>query len=164
MSEKTITETVKKPNHLEDLFGFPSGSTEVTVTKPVTESEPIDQYDEKDEEIEKQFDTIKDMAQYTFENIQDQIEDVDPKFSARLHEVAGSYLSTMLDAVKQKAKMKAEKDKLVAKRTSGPSKINQTTNNTIISNTTDILKSLRNGDLSTLDGEFSIKQEKEDDE
>lgn len=160
---KIVTEVIKQPNHLEELFGVPSGSTEVTVTKKVTETEVIEFYDEKDEEIDKQFDMVKDMAQYTFETIQDSIRDVDPKFSARLHEVSGGYLSIMLDSIKNKAKLKIEKDKLVAKKTA-PSKVHQTTNNTIISNTSDIIESLKNGKLKPIDGEFIIKQENIDDE
>lgn len=158
---KVVTETVSKPNQLEELFGVPSGSTEVTVSKPVTEASSIDLYDHKDEEIEKQFDMVKDMAQFTFESIQDQIQDVEPKYSARLHEVAASYLGTMLESIKNKAKIKMEKDKLVAKK-AAPTKVNQTTNNTIISNTADIIESLRSGRLNTIDGEFSVKQEDED--
>lgn len=161
---KVVTETVKKPNHLEELFGVPSGSTEITVSKKVTESEEIELYDKKDEEIEKEFDTVKDMAQYTFESIQDQIQDVEPKYSARLHEVASSYMGHMMDAIKQKAKLKSEKDKLAAKKVAGPTKINQTTNNTIISNTSDIIESIKSGKLNAIDGEFTIKQENNDDE
>ncbi len=161
MSTKTVTETIKKPNHLEDLFGVPSGSTEISVTKPVTEPQEITIYDDKDMEIEKQFDAVKDMAQYTFETIQDSIEDVEPKYSARLHEVSANFLGTMLDAIKSKAKMKIEKDKLIAKN-KNPSKISQTTNNTIISTTSDIIESLKNGKLNAIEGEFSIKQENED--
>jgi hypothetical protein len=162
---KTVTETVTRSNPLEEVFDIPSGSTEMTVVKPVTESLPIELYDEKDVEIEKQFDTVKDIAQYTFDKIQEDILDVEPKYTARLQEVASGYLGTMLDAIKSKAKLKMEKDKIAVKKTNGGStKINQTTNNTIISTTTDVIESIRNGKLSAIDGEFTVKQENIDDE
>lgn len=159
---KTVTEVVKKPNSLEDAFGIPSGSTEITVEKKVTEATSIELYDEKDTELEQQFDVVKDMAQYTFEKIQDTIEDVEPKYAARLYEVANSYLNIMHDTIKSKAKVKMEKDKLAVKQQS-PTKINQTTNNTIISNPTDIIRSLRNGSLNAIEGEFVVKQENNND-
>jgi hypothetical protein len=160
MSTKTVTEVVKKPNTLEEAFGIPSGSTEITVEKTVTESTKVELYDEKDQEIDQQLNVIKDMAQYQYEKIQDTIEDVEPKYAGRLHEVSNAVLSTMLDAVKSKAKIKMEKDKLAVRQQS-PTKINQTTNNTIISTPTDIIRSLRNGNLNTIEGEFIVKQEEE---
>lgn len=159
---KTVTETVKTTNPLEELFNIPSGSTEMTLTKPVTESESTPLYDDKDEELEKEFDTVKDMAHFTFETIQDHIRDVDPKYSARLYEVAATYLNMMHDTVKSKAKMKMEKDKTKTKK-GGPN-VSHTTNNTIISNTTDLIESIRNGSVSkTIDGDFTITQDDEDD-
>jgi hypothetical protein len=155
---KKVTEVIKKPNTLEDAFGIPSGSTEVTVHKPVTEATSIELYDEKDTEIEQQFDVVKDMAQYTFEKIQDSIEDIEPKYAARMFEVASTYLNIMHDTIKSKAKVKQEKDKMAVKKSS-PTKISQTNNNTIISTPTDIIRSLRNGTLDAIEGEFVVKQE-----
>jgi dGTP triphosphohydrolase len=158
MSTKTVTEIVKKPNALEDAFGIPSGSTEITVEKPVTENTQVELYDEKDRELEQQINAVKDMAQYTFEKIQDIIEDVEPKYTARLLEVGSTYLNIMHDTLKTKTKIKSDKDKIAAKPTS-PTRINQTTNNTIISTPSDIIRSLRNGDLNAIEGEFIVKQE-----
>lgn len=150
------TDIPSKANHLEKIFDLPEGSTEKSkLIIADDESKDIIEYDEKDKEIEYQFQQIKDMAQYTFEKIQDQIEDVEPKYSARLHEVSSTFLNTMLDAAKSKAKIKSDKDKL-AKRSS--SKVQHTHNNTIISTTTDIINELRNKNkVDTIEGDFEIK-------
>jgi hypothetical protein len=159
MTERKV-ETIKKPNAIEDALGLPSGSTEITVSKPVTESTEIEVYDEKDNSIDKELDHIKDMAHYTFERIQDTIDDIEPKYAARLHEVSAGFLDKMLDAVKTKAKIKIEKDKLTKK---APSKITNTTNNTVISTTSDILEQLRKKD--TIEGEFKeVEKDKGKDE
>lgn len=159
---KRVEETKKITSPFEQMLNLPEGSTEITVTKPVTESTSIDLYDKKDNEIERQLDAVKDMAQYAFETIQDGIGDVEPKYSSRMNEVANGYLTTMLNAIKIKSKMKIEKDKIHTKAINP--KISNTTNNTIIANTADIIDQLKNGKMDTINGEVRIIDQDKDDE
>lgn len=109
--------TVKHVGHpLEDIFNLPSGSTEITVIERKTELAPHADYDQKDGEIEKQFQEVYDVAMSTFENQVEMLEraETDPKYIARQMEVAAQFLNTALSAANAKASLKTQKDKVLA--------------------------------------------------
>lgn len=123
INRDTITKHVEHP--LEELFELESGTTELTVTTRSTEVAPCDQFDNKDTEIEKQYQEVYDVAMNTFENAMDLLErsETDPKYIARQMEVAAQFLNTALSAAKEKAHLKQGKDRILATmRTGGGAK------------------------------------------
>lgn len=119
----TSTKVVKQTGHpLEDIFGLPSGTTEVTVIQRNTQLVEHSDFDDKDSEIEEQFQEVYDVAMSTFENQVEMLEraETDPKYVARQMEVAAQFLNTALAAAKEKANLKTTKDKLLAAQRTGP--------------------------------------------
>lgn len=113
---RTITQEVTT-DLLEDVFDL----TPCTTTKDIVviENQPIirpAEYDEKDGEIDEQFQEVYDKAMSAFEYQMERADstDVEPKYVARMHEVASGYLNTALAAAKEKAAIKSNKDKTVA--------------------------------------------------
>lgn len=118
----TSTKVVKQAGHpLEDIFGLPSGTTEVTVIQRNTQLIEHSDFDDKDSEIEEQFQEVYDVAMSTFENQVEMLEraETDPKYVARQMEVAAQFLNTALAAAKEKASLKTTKDKLLAAQRTG---------------------------------------------
>lgn len=135
----------KRRRPLENFFNLPE---EVQVEEesskelqPIeTVIKPTESYDEKDNEIEGMYDKIHRDATYTHERILDEIEDVEQNKKARFYEVAANYLNLALSAVQDRARMKEHKDKLTTKVNQSGSK---TTNQTLVINTTDLIKQLQ---------------------
>jgi hypothetical protein len=124
----------------ENLFDIESGST-VLVTEDIesTELVPFDKFDNKDIEIENQYQSIYDAAYSAFNFQITAVErGGDPKNYARNMEVANQFLSTALSAVKEKADLKQKKEKLVT--TGGSSNAKNITNNNLIMDRNDLLK------------------------
>lgn len=96
---------------LEEAFDIEPGTTITTKTERSTELATTEQYDEKDEEIEGQFQEIYDAAMAGFEDQSAEAEVVEGKYKARNMEVATQLLTTALHAAKEKANQKKEKDK-----------------------------------------------------
>lgn len=120
----TSTKVVKQTGHpLEDIFGLPSGTTEVSVIQRNTQMVEHVDFDDKDNEIEEQFQEVYDVAMSTFENQVEMLEraETDPKYVARQMEVAAQFLNTALAAAKEKANLKTTKDKLLAAQRTAPS-------------------------------------------
>jgi len=119
----TSTKVVKQTGHpLEDIFGLPSGTTEVTVIQRNTQLVEHVDFDDKDSEIEEQFQEVYDVAMSTFENQVEMLEraETDPKYIARQMEVAAQFLNTALAAAKEKSNLKMTKDKLLAAQRTAP--------------------------------------------
>lgn len=119
----TSTKVVKQTGHpLEDIFGLPSGTTEVSVIQRNTQMVEHVDFDDKDTEIEEQFQEVYDVAMSTFENQVEMLEraETDPKYVARQMEVAAQFLNTALAAAKEKANLKTTKDKLLAAQRTAP--------------------------------------------
>lgn len=119
----TSTKVVKQTGHpLEDIFGLPSGTTEVSVIQRNTQMVEHVDFDDKDTEIEEQFQEVYDVAMSTFENQVEMLEraETDPKYVARQMEVAAQFLNTALAAAKEKANLKTTKDKLLATQRTAP--------------------------------------------
>ena len=119
MATNKVTKQTGHP--LEDIFGLPSGTTEVTVIQRQTQLVEHSDFDEKDSEIEEQFQEVYDVAMSTFENQVEMLEraETDPKYVARQMEVAAQFLNTALAAAKEKASLKTTKDKLLAAQRTG---------------------------------------------
>lgn len=112
MSEKIIKEkTIEHP--LEEIFDITPGSTIVEYKEsPPTELVVCEKYDDKDEEIEEQFQNVYDKAMDAFDIQQDVVDEVEGKYVARNAEIAVQFLNAALNAAKEKSNMKQHKDKL----------------------------------------------------
>lgn len=150
MSDQFKTEVVQvATSHvLEDLFGIEPGSTMVNRLVVAEEDEDVPEvitpvvqqmYDDKDSEIDNQFQQVFNAAFMTFEAQRMSTEGMNPQFQARALEVAQQFLNTALAAASEKAKLKAAKDK-VAKPVAN---VNNTTNNLVMDRDT-MLRMLMN--------------------
>jgi len=134
---KEVEGTIEHP--LEELFEIESGTTIVSHTEKNTELVAAEEYDDKDVEIEDQFQEIFDHAIAAFEDMAAEVEIVEGKYKARMQEVANQSLSTALAAAKEKSHTKQHKDKLSVSKGKLSGK---TTNNTlIVADRNELLKS-----------------------
>jgi len=141
MDEKNV-KTIDHP--LDDVFGVEKGLTE----PPEKTSKELsiiehDEYDNKDKEIEEQLEQVRLAAMDAFEDQQDVVEIVEGKYVARNQEVAVQMLNTALAAIKEKAVLKQNKDKLIQKNSMSDPK---TVNNNIVLTNSDLLKMLQERD------------------
>lgn len=153
-----VTKTIAHP--LEDAFGIPSGTTEISKNVVSTEVTEHSEYDEKDDEIDTQLQEIADFATAGYQDFQDEIDKVEGKYKARMGEVAKQYLDVALTAIDRKLKLKEHKDKISVKKTVSAGK-GAVTNNTLIvtGNRNDVLKQLL--DDGVIDGEVIENQDGE---
>jgi hypothetical protein len=115
-------------NHpFEDLFDIEPGTTVVESKPPVIGSlVDYDMYDEKDREIEGQYEMVFNSAFDSYQTTMLNIErGSDPGNSHKNLEAANQFLSTALNAAKEKADLKFKKDK-------GKGSTNITNNNLIM--------------------------------
>ena len=113
---------------------------EVTPTQLVV----IPTYDEKDTELENQYQEIYDVAMGNVATIADEMDRVEGKYKARIGEVTATMLNVALGAVREKSVLKMHKDKMVD--TTGG---NHTTNNTlVVADRNEILKLLHDKNKS----------------
>jgi hypothetical protein len=120
MAVRKIDKIIKMGSHpLEDHFNIEKGSTEIVEYKSKTELADYKQYDEKDKELENDYQSIMDSALDLVETLKEQIaSNQEPKYLARLAEVTGQQLNVALSAAEKKAKLKDNKDKLNQKKSS----------------------------------------------
>lgn len=123
----------KRSHALEKFFSVPEESTEtdkVVVEYPLKKS---DDYDAKDAEIEKELHNVFEKAMEGYESLSEILDSVEPKYRARIAEVAATYLNTALNASTKRASQKESIKKLdmkqqeINKRASG----SKTTNNIV---------------------------------
>lgn len=109
-AEAVHTKLISHP--CEDVFDIEPGTTEV-VTEPPRQTQLVDvvTYDDKDREIEENYQEIFDRAMDTFDDIQRDLEGLEGKYKARNHEVGAQFLNAALAAAKEKQKLKEHKDK-----------------------------------------------------
>jgi hypothetical protein len=134
--------TIEHP--LEEVFDIENNSTVVEYSETLP-TPPVDApiYDEKDNEIDLQFEEVYVSAMNKVIGISDEIERVEGKYKARLGEVTATMLTVALNAAKEKRELKQHKDKLLLqKQVSGPSTVN---NNLVITDRNEILKLLQEG-------------------
>lgn len=100
-----------------------------------------EQYDNKDTEVEHQFEEVYNKALDAYELQVADIEFVEGKYKARVGEVAAQFLNTALAAAREKRMLKEHKDKLniEAMKASKPGTVNQ---NLIVADRNEILKAL----------------------
>lgn len=158
--EDKYSQMEKEIDHpLEDLLDIESGTTIVEYE----EREPTilvehEAYDEKDHEIEEQFQEVYDLAISAYTNSSDRNEGIEPKYRARNEEVAMSYLTIALSAARDKSHMKSQKDRTEKMA----SKQGTTTNNNLIVDRETLLNMLEGPDdeQDALDAEYV--EEKDD--
>lgn len=143
MSIRKIEEIIKEATHpLEDHFDIEKGSTQVVIKRRKTELNEFELYDKKEKEIEEDFQEIADVAMDVVELLRDQIESgCEPKYLARLAEVAGQQLSVALSAVEKKAKLKEMREKLNQLKNNNKSG-STVNNNVFIMNRNEVLEAM----------------------
>ena len=137
----------------ESIFNLPEGST--VVERVEVQSEPSivpPLYDDKDNEIDDQFQQVFDAAFGAYEAQRMSTEGMNPQFVPRALEVAAQFLSTALAAAKEKSTHKQRKDKLVIDA-KGAITNNNTTNNNILMDRNEMLKMLLQEQRSLADKE-----------
>lgn len=137
-----VVKEVAVAHPMEDIFDIEEGTTIVERVETLpTPLAPMEEYDVKDDEIEKQFQEVYDAAMTAFEITSESVQQVEPKFRARNEEVAVQYLTTALAAANSKAGLKQHKDKVsVSKvKASTPGTVH---NNLIVADRNDILKQI----------------------
>lgn len=140
-----VTDTPKE-HVLEATFDIEPGTTIVPVVETIpTVLTPAEEYDNKDVEIEQQFQEVYDAAMTAFEVTSETVSQIEPKYRARNEEVAVQYLNTALAAAREKAGLKGHKDKMAVTKVkaSGPQTVN---NNLIVADRNEILKKLISSD------------------
>lgn len=144
-----VNKTEKLISHpLEEVFDIESGTTAITSYE--AENLPsmlFEPYDDKDVEIEDQFQEVYEKAMTAFTSQMDDCAIVDPKYTARKSEVAAVFLNTALAAAKEKASLKQTKEKLII--ASIASKKIVTNNNLVVTSRNDLLKLLAGNSKST---------------
>lgn len=140
MDSVTKEKIVSHP--LEEEFGIEPCSTIVEYQEFIpAEIVEMPNYDEKDNEIEGKLEEIYTLAIGNVSAISDEMDRVEGKYKARIGEVTATMLNVALGAVKQKADLKAHKDKLSVDRASAgtPKTLNQ---NLVVADRNDILRAL----------------------
>jgi len=141
MSTETKEVEVIVDHPLEDIFDIEPGTTLIPRTEKSTELVVAEEYDDKDKEIEDQFQQIYDAALAAFEDQLAESEVIEGKYKARNMEVGVQLLNTALTAAKEKSNMKQHKDKTAVDKGKLKGKtVNH--NNLIIADRNDILKTL----------------------
>jgi hypothetical protein len=140
MDSITKEKTVSHP--LEDILDIEPCTTVVEYEEFMpAEIVLMPEYDDKDNEIESKLEEIYTLALGNVSVLSDEIETVEGKYKARMGEVTATMLNVALGAVKQKADLKAHKDKMVVdKKSAGtPHTVN---NNLVVSDRNSILRAL----------------------
>lgn len=139
----TDKENIEVPiNHpMESILDIEEGTTMMPAVKRTTELVVSGQYDDKDDEIDEQFQEVYDLSLEAFEQQSQEAELVEGKYKARNGEIAAQYLNIALNAAKEKGSLKGNKDKLslAAEKVTGAKTTN---NNLIVGDRNDILKQL----------------------
>jgi len=156
MARETELIEIAIEHPMEDVLGIEPGTTLVDTQKSTTELVVVEEYDEKDDEIEGQFQEVYDAAMDAYEGSTDgDIQDIEPKYRARNMEVAVQYLNTALNAAKMKSDVKMHKDKLGASTKNKPGGA-KTVNNNLIVDRNDLLRAMGRKPTETIiEGETS---------
>lgn len=122
---------------LEDVFGVEPGTTMVETIQavPTTTVSPAS-YDDKDQEIDDQFQEVYDLALTEFEKQSGRV--VEAKFAARNGEIAAQFLNTALAAAKAKHDVKKDKDKATSKQPASIGNV-ENQNNLVVADRNDLL-------------------------
>lgn len=142
-----ITKEKPAEHPLEEIFDIEPNTTMMEYTEVVpSETVQAPSYDDKDLEIEAQYDEIYNLALGGVTAISDEMQLVEGKYKARIGEVMANNLNVALSAAKEKASLKAHKDKLAIAqgKLAGPTGAqNITNNNLVVTSQAELLKMLR---------------------
>jgi hypothetical protein len=139
----TINSTKFIEHPLENFFDIEPNTTIVEYKELVpTEIPEAPGYDEKDQDIESQLQTIYDSAMASVETLTDEIGIVEGKYKARMGEVSATMLSVALNAVNARAHLKMHKDKLTPTRAVPTGPQNITNNLNVMTDRNDIIRLL----------------------
>jgi hypothetical protein len=139
ITRKEIEVPVEHP--LEQIFEIEEGTTIMPQVQRSTELVVADTYDDKDVEIEGQFQEVYDAAMGAFESQFQETELIEGKYKARSGEVAVQFLNAALQAAQSKSQLKQHKDKFAVdiSKNTGPKTVN---NNLIVGSQSDMLEQL----------------------
>jgi len=113
MAKTTREESDRIVEHpLEEAFEIEAGTTLVPHVERSTQLVVAESYDEKDTEIEDQFQEVYDAAMEAFDQSSGRLHELEGKYRARNEEVAVQYLNTALQAAREKSGQKQHKDKI----------------------------------------------------
>ena len=155
MTFKKEKKTITTSHPLEDFLNITPNSTEKEIVEVTSEPNKIEIYDDKDSEIDEEYQHIANTALSAYEEIIDASQD--SKQPARMAEVAAQYLGIALDAINRKAGLKQHKDKLTNKKVNN---IQKNIQNNLIIGRNDLLNKLKNEELDVIDGEI-VEAEKD---
>ena len=141
MKVETKEKAIEHP--MESLFGIEPGTTMVEYQHITpSESVPMPDYDQKDDEIEVKLEEIYSMAIVQAQALADSMEVAQGQHVARIGEVTATMLNVALGSVREKRMMKEHKDKLSPKSRADTQITN---NNLIVADRNEILKMLAEG-------------------
>jgi len=157
MSTNT-TDTEKVISHpMEDIFEIEENTTVVPYKEVKTDLVPHEPFDDKDKELEGQFQDVYDIALEAFENQQEESDVIEPKFKARNAEVAVQYLKTALEAAQSKSDLKQHKDKVTIKRETGKT----VNNNVVLTDRNAIIEALSGGNVEKPTNVLEVEPDEE---
>jgi hypothetical protein len=123
--------TRRTSNPLEEIMRIEPNSTEVVSLKYESETIEYEEFDDKENELDTQYQAIHDIALTNVHNLGSIIEDADTKLVARLMEVQNQLLGTAMSAISQKRVLKENKDKAIARANQAAGKAGGNTTNNI---------------------------------
>lgn len=135
----TVEQVIEHP--LENVFGIEPRTTIIDVMQ--VESEVVEEklYDDKDVEIENQYENIYNTALLAYAAQASTVSmGADPRSQARNMEVANGFLNTALAATKEKANLKQQKEKIKTIKSSDTN----ITNNNLIMDRNELLRIMMN--------------------
>lgn len=142
---QTDVEVKKGAHALEKWLDIEEGTTEQQKVKYNFPTKQSDYYDKKDREIERQAHEVFEEAMTGYQNLDKIIENMEPKYRARMAEVALQYLKTALDAADHKSKQKESIEKLsIQKEKATRSGSGGGNTQVFIGDRNDLLKQIRN--------------------
>ena len=151
---KEVEVQVKHP--MEEVLDIEPGTTNMTKVERNSDLVIASEYDEKDNEIEEQFQEVYDAAMGAFEGQMEEAELVEGKYKARNGEVAVQFLNTALNAAKEKSGLKQHKDKTALAEGKLAGDGSRRDKDVIIADRNELLKALFGKEQEEpIDGEFS---------
>lgn len=152
--DRWIEKVISHP--CETALNIEPNTTTIVLPAP-RETELVDSplYDDKDKEIEQNFQDIYDASMDTFDQLQEDMDGIEGKYKARNSEVAVMYLNAALAAANAKLKLKEGKDRNKGKQVTLPGDTT-ITNNTQINVTTAELVKMMAGNRSPINNTVNV--------
>ena len=148
---KEVETLIEHP--LEETFDIEPGTTIATKTERSTELATTELYDDKDKEIEDQFQEIYDAAMAAFEDQIAEAELVEGKYKARNVEVGVQLLNAALSAAKEKSGQKQHKDKTVIANKKASGNGSGTQNNFFMGSHAEMMEIMKSSQEKVIDPE-----------